>query len=402
MFELENEWDLAHFATKRYCAYEKNPYHGVIVVDRLSGTRHCDEAPIPINEDHSSIVKPSGRNHASYIALANAFATSSPIPKPKPEPTIRIADRQKSGTWKPTGDTIIDSVEKKLNAIQHYSDADLTDALRPLFEQPVFMDIGEELPESAMYRFCRNGQLLDYYVNVFSKPSSRRASLTVTENLIYLRDIVGSLYGSQFSAQSHCETYGTSKESFIKRLPPRAGERDSIKKHGSDVLAILRNNLSEASLIDPTTPRTEAQPLEEQLGDQDSDEKRYDDARAAYEVALCSGDTSARAKIDQLPNQSIYSFRRAAEELQRKSQWTCSEVLLQKAILMASPDPEQDFYLLGNAFKGDQKPTEAIAAYAKVDALLPRSTADLNPRLHTWVPYFRQEYGWVLQQSGQF
>jgi hypothetical protein len=70
---LENEWKASQFHIRRLCAYEKKSYKGVIVVDRLSGTRNCDEPPIAINEDHLGIVKPSGADHDSYIALRNAF-----------------------------------------------------------------------------------------------------------------------------------------------------------------------------------------------------------------------------------------------------------------------------------------------------------------------------------------
>jgi pimeloyl-ACP methyl ester carboxylesterase len=69
---LENEWRAAQFHIHRYCAFEKKKYRGVLVVDRLSGTRNCDEPAIAINEDHLSIVKPSGMEHDSYIALRNA------------------------------------------------------------------------------------------------------------------------------------------------------------------------------------------------------------------------------------------------------------------------------------------------------------------------------------------
>jgi len=70
---LENEWKASQFHIRRLCAYEKKPYKGVLVVDRLSGTRNCDDPPIAINEDHIGIVKPSSADHDSYIALRNAF-----------------------------------------------------------------------------------------------------------------------------------------------------------------------------------------------------------------------------------------------------------------------------------------------------------------------------------------
>jgi tetratricopeptide (TPR) repeat protein len=70
---LENQWKAAQFHIHRFCAYEKKKYRGVLVVDRLSGTRNCDDPPIAINEDHIGIVKPNGKEHDSYIALRNAF-----------------------------------------------------------------------------------------------------------------------------------------------------------------------------------------------------------------------------------------------------------------------------------------------------------------------------------------
>jgi hypothetical protein len=94
LLNLENQWRAAHFKIRRYCAYEKKPLKGsVLIVDRLSGTRNCDELPIPISEDHFGIVKPNGREHQSYIALRTAIkanpvsskgggAKSSELPRP--------------------------------------------------------------------------------------------------------------------------------------------------------------------------------------------------------------------------------------------------------------------------------------------------------------------------------
>jgi pimeloyl-ACP methyl ester carboxylesterase len=59
LLNLENEWIAANFEVKRFCAYETKPLKGVLVVDRLSGTRNCgNKTPIPITKDHSDIVKP--------------------------------------------------------------------------------------------------------------------------------------------------------------------------------------------------------------------------------------------------------------------------------------------------------------------------------------------------------
>jgi len=90
---LESEWRGAAFATiHRYCAYEKQPLSGVLVVDRLSGTRNCEKA-IPINENHSTIVKPCDRNADSYIALHNALR-ENPI-APEKIPTTAIVENRK-------------------------------------------------------------------------------------------------------------------------------------------------------------------------------------------------------------------------------------------------------------------------------------------------------------------
>jgi hypothetical protein len=72
LLNLENEWRSAGFNIHRYCAYEKQPLHGVLVVDRLTGTRNC-ERTVAINENHETIVKPCDRSADSYIALRNAI-----------------------------------------------------------------------------------------------------------------------------------------------------------------------------------------------------------------------------------------------------------------------------------------------------------------------------------------
>jgi pimeloyl-ACP methyl ester carboxylesterase len=97
---LEESWKAAHFHIHRLCAYEKKPYKGVLVVDRLSGTRNC-ETTLPINEDHLGIVKPDGTDHPSYIALRNAvkrYPIKPASPTPKQGPTSRPSVGHRS-TW---------------------------------------------------------------------------------------------------------------------------------------------------------------------------------------------------------------------------------------------------------------------------------------------------------------
>jgi pimeloyl-ACP methyl ester carboxylesterase len=83
LLNLESEWKAAGFTNiHRYCAYEKLPMKGVMIVDRLSGTRNCETA-VAINQDHAGIVKPCSTDADSYIALLNAVSTltaESPSP----------------------------------------------------------------------------------------------------------------------------------------------------------------------------------------------------------------------------------------------------------------------------------------------------------------------------------
>jgi len=53
------------------------------LVSRLSGTRNCDEPPIPVNEDHLGIVRPSSPEHESNIALRNAIRANPIARRPK-------------------------------------------------------------------------------------------------------------------------------------------------------------------------------------------------------------------------------------------------------------------------------------------------------------------------------
>lgn len=154
--------------------------------------------------------------------------------------------------WYPTGDFTIDSVQQNLNTLgPKPSDAQLVSVLRPLFTQPVFMYIGEELPEGALYRFCRSGRILSFYSNIFSNPEICQAALLGTQNLIYLQDIVGSIYGPAFLAQQQCDDYNESKASFIKALPSRLMDRSTMEPRASEVLRKLRNTLRSVGLMDP-------------------------------------------------------------------------------------------------------------------------------------------------------
>ena len=63
-----------NFEIPRYCAYERKPTHGVVVVGRLSGTRLCNRDPVAIYADHSEIVEACDLKNDSYIAFKNAYS----------------------------------------------------------------------------------------------------------------------------------------------------------------------------------------------------------------------------------------------------------------------------------------------------------------------------------------
>jgi pimeloyl-ACP methyl ester carboxylesterase len=65
---IEAEWMGAKFGIPRYCTIERKPTHGVLVVDRESGTRNCEKV-VALDEDHAGVAKPCGANDDSYVAL---------------------------------------------------------------------------------------------------------------------------------------------------------------------------------------------------------------------------------------------------------------------------------------------------------------------------------------------
>lgn len=69
---LENQWQnlIRDRGTppfpQSFCAYETKPNHGVVTVNRIYATTYCDQSPLPVDEDHSNIVKPSNRESTIY------------------------------------------------------------------------------------------------------------------------------------------------------------------------------------------------------------------------------------------------------------------------------------------------------------------------------------------------
>jgi hypothetical protein len=111
--------------------------------------------------------------------------------------------------WSQTGDQIIDLVQQRLNSLpSDATDALTTSILRGLFDAPIFGSVGEELPEDALYRFCKTERILTHYQLGFHAPELRTAAATASQNLIYLQDIFGDLYGPAFLAKEYCRNLG--------------------------------------------------------------------------------------------------------------------------------------------------------------------------------------------------
>ena len=70
--DLDQTWASSGFEIKQYCAFEKKPENGLIVVDEYSASRGCTN-PIAINENHRDLVKPCTATDDSYTYLENGL-----------------------------------------------------------------------------------------------------------------------------------------------------------------------------------------------------------------------------------------------------------------------------------------------------------------------------------------
>ena len=70
---LNDEWRSLPKRPLVRCAYEKRSTAGVMIVPWESATRFCDGAPVAIDADHLSIVKPDRPEHDAMVVLVNAL-----------------------------------------------------------------------------------------------------------------------------------------------------------------------------------------------------------------------------------------------------------------------------------------------------------------------------------------
>jgi pimeloyl-ACP methyl ester carboxylesterase len=75
---VQRDWLAAGFNIPSYCAYERRPTYGVLVVTQASATNLCNKALDPIDADHISIVKPSGPRDIPYLAFKAAYQQVKP------------------------------------------------------------------------------------------------------------------------------------------------------------------------------------------------------------------------------------------------------------------------------------------------------------------------------------
>jgi hypothetical protein len=192
------------------------------------------------------------------------YLVSSKAPLP-PKPS---SYRQPSALplWKTSDDAVIDSVQTMLNAFrtQDVTNAQIVGALRGLFDAPVFSYLGEELPEDALYRFCRNERILLYYMPNLDEPSVRAAISTASQNLIYLQDIFGALYGPAFSAKEQCDKYGDrSRGEYKSHLGPRIIDRNSLDApRAEEVMTKMLTTLASIGMASPPKVAPSVSPVE--------------------------------------------------------------------------------------------------------------------------------------------
>ncbi len=91
--DLQRQWLAAKFPFPSYCAYEKQPTLGQLVVEQQSATNLCNQRLDPIDANHVEIVKPEDVSSVSYIAFRAAFneVVSHPTSKARPKHQQQVA-----------------------------------------------------------------------------------------------------------------------------------------------------------------------------------------------------------------------------------------------------------------------------------------------------------------------
>ena len=89
--DLQSNWLAAANLSRipSYCAYEKQPLYGQLIVGIDSATQLCNRSAIAIDANHISIVKPRDAESTSYIAFKSAFEDTASLTDTLPPPTNR-------------------------------------------------------------------------------------------------------------------------------------------------------------------------------------------------------------------------------------------------------------------------------------------------------------------------
>jgi len=93
--DVYRQWLAAQFEFPSYCAYEKRATSGIIIVTMTSAAALCTRALVPIDTNHTDIVKPENRNSAPFIALKAAY-TDEKIPELKTQLDYTVSLRIRS------------------------------------------------------------------------------------------------------------------------------------------------------------------------------------------------------------------------------------------------------------------------------------------------------------------
>jgi pimeloyl-ACP methyl ester carboxylesterase len=101
-------WLDANFSFPSYCAYETKPTDGVmLLVSMGSAAPLCTRGLVPIDADHTEIVKPEDKNSPSYYAFKSAYRTVQSELQQKMAP--------KEAPASPMSDSLVDNTGTILN-----------------------------------------------------------------------------------------------------------------------------------------------------------------------------------------------------------------------------------------------------------------------------------------------